>query len=140
MNANNRQEGGTHYQTPYQHWDFALDTGLGYLVGCATKYVARWRKKGGSDDLCKAAHYVDKLIDEYVPVVDPAAEGGIMERIGFCKTFAELNNLSPREQDIITNLVAEYDFASLEAAALAIDKLINDYDSADPGRGYVDQD
>lgn len=63
--ANSYQVTGSHYQgTNYQHWDWTLDTGMGYLEGVATKYVARWRKKGGVVDLQKALHFVNKL-DEW---------------------------------------------------------------------------
>jgi hypothetical protein len=59
--ANDFQEGGTHYKSGYQHWDFMLDTyGTMWLVACASKYVARWRKKNGLEDLRKARHYVTK--------------------------------------------------------------------------------
>ena len=56
------QEGGDHYQSIYQHWDWVIDAEIGYLAGNATKYIARWRKKNGVDDLKKALSYVDKMI------------------------------------------------------------------------------
>lgn len=59
--ANSRQPGGDHYRKrDYQHWDFICDTGAHYLLGCATKYVARWRDKNGKEDLEKAIHYLEK--------------------------------------------------------------------------------
>lgn len=65
-NANTRQIGGSHYRKggSNQHWDFVEDNGLGYLEGCATKYVTRWRFKNGLQDLEKALHYLDKLIEK----------------------------------------------------------------------------
>lgn len=70
--ANQRQHGGDHYRhREYQHWDFVCDTGLHYLLGCATKYVSRWRKKNGREDLEKALHYVEK-----------AAERGVFPPVG----------------------------------------------------------
>ncbi len=60
MSANDKQVAGDHYATAYQHWDFVLDAELGYLLGCATKYVSRWRKKNGAQDLQKAIHYLEK--------------------------------------------------------------------------------
>jgi hypothetical protein len=59
-----KQIGGDHYRRgTYQHWDLIIRTGLGYLEGCATKYLSRWRIKGNpEEDLRKALHYVDKLI------------------------------------------------------------------------------
>jgi len=61
MGANDHQVGGQHYKTNYEHWDLVLATGMGYLEGCATKYVARWRNKDGVADLKKALHYVEKI-------------------------------------------------------------------------------
>jgi hypothetical protein len=56
------QVGGNHYASVYQHWDWAADTKMGYLEGNATKYLSRWRKKNGLEDLKKARSYVDKII------------------------------------------------------------------------------
>lgn len=62
--ANSRQVGGSHYkQFTYETWDVILDWGLGYLDGNAVKYLSRWRHKNGIEDLKKARHYIDKLIE-----------------------------------------------------------------------------
>lgn len=61
--ANDMQVGGTHYKTKYEHWDFVLDTGMGYFDGQATKYVTRWRNKEGVKDLKKALHFVNKMLE-----------------------------------------------------------------------------
>jgi len=63
MSANERQIGGSHYQSAMQHWDFVEDHGIGYLEGCASKYVTRWRRKDGVEGLEKAAHFLEKVID-----------------------------------------------------------------------------
>ena len=60
---NSRQVAGDHYRKlEYQHWDWVVDDNLPYLLGCATKYVARWRDKNGAQDLEKAVHYLDKSL------------------------------------------------------------------------------
>ena len=60
--ANQTQIGGDHYKTGgLEHWDLIENHGIGYLEGCATKYVTRCRKKNGLQDLDKATHYVIKL-------------------------------------------------------------------------------
>lgn len=56
------QVGGTHYAGAYQHWDFVLDNNINYLDGCASKYVLRWREKGGLQDLHKAISYLRKQL------------------------------------------------------------------------------
>ena len=62
--ANDTQVGGAHYkQHTYETWDVILDWNLGYLDGNAVKYLSRWRSKGGVQDLKKAAHYIQKLIE-----------------------------------------------------------------------------
>jgi len=64
MTANNDQVGGSHYRTKtIQPWDFIAANELGFFEGNIVKYVSRWRSKGGVEDLRKARHYLDKLIE-----------------------------------------------------------------------------
>lgn len=95
--ANNRQHGGGHYRKrEYQHWDFVCDCGLHYLLGCATKYVARWRDKGGKLDLEKALHYLDK-----------AQEVGVKVRgVPLSKVMQFANQLQTMEGKIVTYIAA----------------------------------
>ena len=61
--ANAVQVGGNHYQLAIQPWDYIVSNGIGYLEGNIIKYVSRWTRKGGIQDLEKARHYLDKLIE-----------------------------------------------------------------------------
>jgi hypothetical protein len=62
--ANDVQVGGAHYKgRVHQPWDVILEWNLGFLDGNVVKYLARWRDKGGVEDLKKARHYLDKLIE-----------------------------------------------------------------------------
>jgi len=64
MSANEVQYGGGHYKDkPIQPWDYIVANELGYLEGNIVKYVSRWKDKGGVNDLRKARHYLDKLIE-----------------------------------------------------------------------------
>jgi hypothetical protein len=65
MSANERQVGGEHYKTEgEQHWDRMYRMfGPGYFVGCITKYVERYQRKNGYEDLQKAQHFLEKLIE-----------------------------------------------------------------------------
>lgn len=64
MAANDVQVGGQHYkQKVIQPWDAIIAWGLGFLDGNVVKYIARYRVKGGIEDLKKARHYLDKLIE-----------------------------------------------------------------------------
>ena len=74
MNANEVQEGGTHYKDmKVQPWD-AMEAWLspaqsrGFLLGSAIAYLARVNTKGvegkgGMQDIKKARHYLDKIIE-----------------------------------------------------------------------------
>lgn len=67
MAANDTQVGGDHYKAEAgfeQHWDRMWRLyGRGYFVGCITKYVERYHKKNGIQDLQKAQHFLQKLIE-----------------------------------------------------------------------------
>jgi hypothetical protein len=58
------QVAGNHYKDmPIQPVEFIHANALGYFEGNVIKYISRWRKKGGMDDLRKAKHYVELLIE-----------------------------------------------------------------------------
>ena len=62
--ANGKQVAGSHYSDKeIQPWDFIYANNLGYFEGNCVKYVSRWKDKGGIDDLKKAIHYLEKLIE-----------------------------------------------------------------------------
>jgi hypothetical protein len=71
MSANDKQIAGTHYDQPIQVWDFVSKNRLGYLEGNIIKYVARHPEKNGVEDLKKARHYLDKLIEVEEEAVKP---------------------------------------------------------------------
>jgi hypothetical protein len=66
VRANDFQVGGKHYggDLDIQAWDAITAWGLGFLDGNVVKYMSRWRKKGGLEDLMKAQHYLAKVIEE----------------------------------------------------------------------------
>ena len=62
--ANARQVGGDHYASKtIQPWDYITSNNLPFLEGNIVKYITRWRDKGGVQDLHKARHYLDKLLE-----------------------------------------------------------------------------
>lgn len=61
--ANKHQIGGSHYMKAIQPWDYIAANQLGYFEGNVVKYVTRWKDKGGINDLMKAKHYIEKLIE-----------------------------------------------------------------------------
>jgi hypothetical protein len=62
--ANSKQISGSHYSDKeIQPWDYIHANNLCYFTGNCVKYVSRWKDKGGIDDLKKAIHYLEKLIE-----------------------------------------------------------------------------
>lgn len=58
------QVGGGHYKDmKIQPVEYIHKNGIGFAEGCVIKYVSRWRAKGGVEDLKKARHFLDLLIE-----------------------------------------------------------------------------
>lgn len=60
------QVGGDHYKSmKIQPAKFALENKLDYCQANAIKYICRHASKNGKQDLEKAKHYIDLLIEHY---------------------------------------------------------------------------
>ena len=69
VTPNDIQVGGEHYKSQtIQPWDAINAWGLGFLGGNVVKYMARHAQKGGIEDLRKARHYLDKMIETMTKV------------------------------------------------------------------------
>lgn len=57
------QHGGGHYKgMKIQPVEFIHANNIGYMEGNAIKYLCRWQLKNGLEDLNKAKHYIELLI------------------------------------------------------------------------------
>ena len=116
--ANARQVGGDHYSKSIQHWDVVVDSyGVGYLIGCATKYVSRHDKKNGAQDLEKAEHYLQKAAEKLIEGADwPGVPNG--KQVGrFAQQFPQA------EADILIDIFFARGASQLKEAALRVAKL-----------------
>lgn len=57
------QVGGKHYQRAIQPWDIISEWELDYWEGNVLKYLLRWKHKDGVQDLQKAKHYLEYIIE-----------------------------------------------------------------------------
>jgi len=58
------QVGGEHYKkATIQPIEYIMANKLDFCEGNVVKYVSRWRNKNGLEDLLKARHYIDFLIE-----------------------------------------------------------------------------
>jgi hypothetical protein len=64
MSALDTQVAGDHYKSMViQPVEFITRNKLGFLEGNAIKYLSRWRHKNGRQDLQKAIHCIELLIE-----------------------------------------------------------------------------
>lgn len=60
----NQQVGGSHYKRAHQPWEIIEEWELDYWAGNVVKYILRYKYKNGVEDLEKARHYLDYLIQK----------------------------------------------------------------------------
>jgi hypothetical protein len=64
MKSYKKQVGGSHYKKyKIQPVEFIVKNNIGFCEGNIIKYVLRFKEKGGVQDLEKAKHYIELLID-----------------------------------------------------------------------------
>ena len=64
MSALDTQVGGGHYKDmKIQPMEYSMENGLDACQHTAIKYISRFRQKGGIQDLEKAKHVIDMLIE-----------------------------------------------------------------------------
>ena len=65
MKASDHQEGGNHYKKmAIQPIDFIYYNQIPFIEANVIKYVLRHRAKNGIEDLKKAKHYIELLIEK----------------------------------------------------------------------------
>ena len=64
MKATLKQVGGNHYKDcKIQPIEYIVANNLTYAEGNIIKYVTRSRRKGGKNDLLKAKHYIEMILE-----------------------------------------------------------------------------
>jgi hypothetical protein len=68
MSVYNKQIGGTHYRKmKIQPSKFVIENKLFFPEGNVIKYICRHKYKGGKEDLEKAKHFIDMIIERDYP-------------------------------------------------------------------------
>lgn len=64
MSQFDRQVGGDHYKKmPIQPLEFIAKNNLDFFQGCVIKYILRYKDKNGVEDLRKAIHFIEMMIE-----------------------------------------------------------------------------
>ena len=117
MTANDFQVGGSHYKKGgEEHWDRAYRLNYDCFQYIITKWIERWREKGGVQDLEKAKHAITKYIE--VALAEEALKQGRKAGVLAPKRCKGCNEPIPEGHEAYCD---------------------NCW-GADPGPGYVNQD
>ena len=95
-------------------------------IGCATKYVARWRDKDGIKDLRKSIHYLSKANDRNISGISIYQFEPVTK---FCEQLNQVDS-----EIIMVICKGMYD-----SAIKNIEELINSY-GCEPTANYIDPD
>jgi hypothetical protein len=64
MSALDTQPGGDHYRAmKIQPIEYILKNELGYMEANVVKYISRHRNKNGAEDIKKAIHYCEMILE-----------------------------------------------------------------------------
>lgn len=107
------QVGGNHYKASIQHWDVMEAHDISYLEATASKYIVRWRKKNGPEDLKKAATYLERALVE---------ERGArrLVPVEVLKSLVEENSLDPWDAALLDLIHLDGSQIALRSAALLL--------------------
>jgi Protein of unknwon function (DUF3310) len=141
--ANNRQVGGSHYASAYQHWDLVWRCQLGYFPGQITKYALRFRKKNGLQDLEKARHFAAKYLELIQDQVMGCAGALAPSRIERELThFFAVNDADSRVQRVFSLMTHSHDADSIKKVGELLSELEAELRGAPEGAAtpaYVNQ-
>jgi hypothetical protein len=140
MNANDTQVSGNHYKSAIQHWDFVVERKLDYFRAQVTKYVTRWRKKNGLQDLLKAQHFLQKCMELNVAGLLQFEYSPSLKTSYTVEEYCEANDLNCQEHSIISLLCRECtSVGDLRDCQKLLAELVECNQSGEPGPGYVEQ-
>ena len=131
MEADSYQIGGSYYKTEYEHWSLVIACGLSYFEGNTTKYITRWRKKGGATDLRKSLHYLNKM--EETVTSSPKRLLTTAEILREVNAFCEANNLKDLERAYVRALCTWQIKEELDGARQFLFLLLDEAEALDKG-------
>lgn len=145
LKANEHQPGGSHYRKhspDFQHWDWVVSCNIHYLLAASSKYLTRWRDKGKPlEDLRKAAHYLDKCIEDAAIIMahrSNASPFTLDWTITETNRFVAANRIPTKEASICMLYATWRCRSQLVEARKEVGELIEDYHNNEAGHLKVD--
>ena len=59
-----KQVAGDHYDQPIEHVDFVVANDIPYMDAQVMRYICRHDRKNGSEDVRKAIHYCEMILEK----------------------------------------------------------------------------
>lgn len=143
-NDKGAQVGGSHYYTGgLQHWDIVAQCYMNdYFAGQISRYICRWRNKGGVQDLKKALHFLNKAhrVWEYNENFGTWSNGRSMEALEQLENFFALNSFDEFQKRLLVwlfNVVHNWTPANFDGIQQELRSYIEEQEAAEPGPDYV---
>lgn len=161
MSANETQVGGTHYKSDLEHWDWSVKLGLPAMDHQVSRYVGRHHKKNGVQDLKKALHHLQKMLElteagDLAPWAvghtygNTIARALVKDTVRRTRAFVSANHCPPWVGGFMQDLVLREGIEDLRKLITWVELAISEYppeekpvaptDGSAPGPGYVNQD
>jgi hypothetical protein len=97
MDSLKKQIGGDHYHNrTIQPIEYILANDMNFCEGCVIKYVTRWREKGGVEDLHKAMHYLQFLIEDQERTPEDVMIETALEAVAHNPNVGSVSNLAAK--------------------------------------------
>lgn len=154
MSANNKQIAGNHYKVSYQHWDMLAGMGYSYeyYIGQVSKYITRWRKKNGAQDVRKAQHFAEKLLELYDDTVAKKADESkflplanvsttdahvtmTQHKAGHLDRYFDDNEVGPRERYVMELMFFAFERDAYAIAIKVLDTIAREAEATADARG-----
>lgn len=149
MAANDRQVGGEHYKKGgEEHWDRAWRLNYDPFQYIITKWVERWKDKGGLEDLKKAQHALEKYIEVNDPNKQPLEMQSMRSESAFAATLRDtrptqteaLHAHLERQKQAVMERYANLPKGSPVQNVPWVDPMAKKDNDGEAGPNYVNQD
>tara|TARA_R110001599_G_scaffold33832_3_gene108826 strand:+ start:13724 stop:14125 length:402 start_codon:yes stop_codon:yes gene_type:complete len=105
LTARNYQVGGNHYSKMIiQPFEFTAANDLGGIEHTIVKYSSRWREKGGVDDLRKARHCLEFLVESAPGLVALRENRPAFQPAITADQYCTANQLGPLETEVVRRI------------------------------------
>lgn len=136
MKARDHQVSGNHYlQMAIQPFELTLANDLGGVEHTIIKYVSRWPDKGGIDDVRKARHTLDFLIEDAEELIALRTPRRWITARVTAHQYCTANQLPKLESEVVRHICFwshNQEVRELHCCAEVLDQILADHTPEKP--------